>query len=41
MKDGELVWMLERWQIEGHKAGEIANQLTAAFDEFCSAKVAA
>lgn len=41
IKDGELVWMLERWQIEGHNAWEIANQLTAAFDEYCSAKVEA
>lgn len=36
LKDGELVWMLERWQIEGHNAWEIANQLTAAFDEHCA-----
>jgi putative YphP/YqiW family bacilliredoxin len=41
LKDGELVWMLERWQIEGHNAWEIANQLTAAFDEHCAAKVEA
>lgn len=41
LKDGELVWMLERWQIEGHNAWEIANQLTAAFDEHCSVKVEA
>jgi putative YphP/YqiW family bacilliredoxin len=41
IKNGEIVWMLERWQIEGHNAWEIANQLTAAFDEHCTANVAA
>lgn len=41
LRDGELVWMLERWQIEGRNPWEIANQLTAAFDKFCVAKVAA
>ena len=40
LRDGELVWMLERWQIEGRPAPVLAQALTAAFDEYC-AKVAA
>ena len=35
MRDGKLVWMMERWQIEGRPAEEIANELVAAFDELC------
>ncbi|MGH7668101.1 MAG: BrxA/BrxB family bacilliredoxin [Gemmatimonadaceae bacterium] len=35
LKDGELVFMLERWQIEGRPAEEIAQDLVAAFDENC------
>lgn len=34
LKDGELVYMMERWQIEGRDAAAIAADLTAAFDEF-------
>jgi putative YphP/YqiW family bacilliredoxin len=34
-KDGELVYMMERWQIEGRDAMSIANDLIAAFDEHC------
>jgi IscR-regulated protein YhgI len=34
--EGELVFMLERHQIEGREAEEIAGDLTAAFDEFFS-----
>ncbi len=37
LKDGELVYMLERWQIEGRDAGQIAGELTKAFDEHCAA----
>ena len=36
MKDGKLVFMVERWQIEGRSAAEIAADLTAAFDKFCA-----
>ncbi|HZT72303.1 MAG TPA: BrxA/BrxB family bacilliredoxin [Terriglobales bacterium] len=36
-KDGRLVYMLERHQIEGRMAGDIAASLTAAFDEHCRA----
>ncbi len=39
LKDGELVYMLERYQIEGRSADEIARDLTGAFDRFCSASV--
>lgn len=35
LKDGKLVYMLERHQIEGRTAEEIANDLTGAFDRFC------
>ena len=34
-KDGQLVFMLERWQIEGRSAEAIAADLTRAFDENC------
>jgi putative YphP/YqiW family bacilliredoxin len=39
MKDGELVFMLERHQIEGRDADEIAADLTAAFDHHCGSPV--
>ena len=35
LKDGELVYMMERHQIEGHAPQEIAEALKAAFDEHC------
>ncbi len=35
LKDGKLVYMLERHQIEGRTAEEIAQDLTGAFDRFC------
>lgn len=34
-KGGELVWMLERHQIEGHHPYELANTLRAAYEEHC------
>ncbi|HET9527599.1 MAG TPA: BrxA/BrxB family bacilliredoxin [Pyrinomonadaceae bacterium] len=37
LKDGELVYMLERFQIEGRDAGQIATELTQAFDKHCAA----
>lgn len=37
LKDGELVYMLERWQIEGRDANQIAVELTKAFDQHCAA----
>ena len=33
VKDGDVVFMLERWQIEGRSAQAIAEDLKAAFDE--------
>jgi len=36
IKDGELVFMLERYQIEGRDASQIAGELTKAFDQHCS-----
>ena len=36
LKDGELVFMLERWQIEGRPAPAIAQDLAAAFQEHCN-----
>lgn len=36
MKDGKLVYLLERYQIEGRSADQIAAELTNAFDKFCA-----
>ena len=41
LKDGEVVFMLERWQIEGRSADAIAADLTDAFDRFCGKTVGA
>ena len=35
LKDGQLVYMLERYQIEGRDAQQIAGELTQAFDQHC------
>jgi putative YphP/YqiW family bacilliredoxin len=35
LRDGELVWMLERRQIENQTADAIARDITAAFDQYC------
>ena len=35
-KDGRLVFMLERHQIENRFADQIAEELTQAFDRFCT-----
>lgn len=35
LKDGQLVFMLERHQIEGRSAEEISLDLVAAYDRFC------
>ena len=37
LRDGKLVYFLERHQIEGRTADEIANDLTRAFDRYCTA----
>ena len=34
-RDGELVWMLERHQIQGRFPQQIAEDLKAAYDEHC------
>lgn len=36
LRDGKLVWMMERWQIEGRPVEEIANDLADAFDTHCA-----
>ena len=36
LKDGEIVWMLERWQIEGRPPQEISRDLQSAFEEHCA-----
>ena len=35
LKDGKLVFMLERHQIEGRSADAIAGDLVSAFDKYC------
>lgn len=35
LKDGQVVFMLERWQIEGRPAEEIAHDLVNAFNRYC------
>lgn len=35
LKDGEVVAMLERQNIEGRTADDVCNDLVAAFDKFC------
>lgn len=40
LKEGKLVFMLERHQIEGRTAEEIAQDLTGAFDRYCGARAA-
>jgi bacilliredoxin len=35
-RDGKLVWMMERWQIEGQDASAIARKLTEAFEAYCA-----
>jgi putative YphP/YqiW family bacilliredoxin len=41
MKDGQVVFMLERHQIEGRAADDIARELTRAFDRYCETTTAA
>ena len=36
LKDGQLVYMLERWEIEGRHAEEIARDLVEAFERYCT-----
>lgn len=39
LRDGQLVWMLERRQIENQGPEQIAGALTAAFEKFCGSTV--
>ena len=39
LRDGKLVYMLERHQIEGSSAEDIAAELASAFDKHCAATV--
>ncbi len=41
LKDGQVVFMLERHQIEGRSAGEIALDLEGAFGKYCEKGAAA
>ncbi len=36
LKNGQLVYLLERHQIEGRGPTEIAQELTRAFDQYCA-----
>jgi putative YphP/YqiW family bacilliredoxin len=36
LRDGQLVWMMERRQIESQSAEAIAAQITQAFDQYCT-----
>ena len=35
LRDGQLAWMMQRRDIETRDAGAIAQQLKAAFDQYC------
>ena len=39
-RDGQVVKMWERWQIEGRQAYDLASEMTAAFDQYCAKSVA-
>src|SRR4051812_32932564 len=41
LKDGKLVYILERYEIEGKGPEQIAQELTAAFDKHCSSNAEA
>lgn len=36
LKDGKVLFMMERWQIEGRGPEQIAGELTKEFDQHCS-----
>ena len=40
LQDGQVVFMLERWQIENQTADQIASILVEAFDKHCATSVA-
>ena len=37
-RDGQLVWMLQRFEIEGRSAMDVANRLASAYEKFCAAQ---
>jgi len=41
LKDGQLVYMMERYQIEGRGPEQIASELTRAFAEVCAPEAVA
>ena len=41
LKDGKLVYMMERYQIEGKGPDQIAQELTQAFEQHCASSTAA
>jgi putative YphP/YqiW family bacilliredoxin len=41
LRDGALVYMLERWQIETQSADQIAATLVSAFDTYCGSPAGA
>jgi putative YphP/YqiW family bacilliredoxin len=41
LRNGKLVYILERSQIENRQAHEIARELTSAFEKFCAAPLPA
>jgi putative YphP/YqiW family bacilliredoxin len=38
MRDGQLIYMMERFEIEGRHAGAIAADLVTAFERYCGAE---
>jgi putative YphP/YqiW family bacilliredoxin len=36
LRDGKLVYLMERHDIEGREANDIADKLVEAFDEYCT-----
>jgi len=40
LKDGKVVFLLERHQIEGRSSTQIAKDLTGAFDKYCATEKA-
>lgn len=41
LRDGKLIYIMERHQIENQEAGSIARELTTAFDRYCVAETVA
>ena len=39
LKDGQLVYLLQRYEIEGRDAPAIAQELTRAFDQYCASNM--